>query len=165
MKVILLERVPNIGNLGDVATVRGGYARNWLFPQGKAERATPRAVAEFDSRRADLEKRQNMRHETLREAAEALEGYLLQIPARASADGGLYGSITPAVIAKMLNAQKLAPVDIRRGQIFLSGGNLKETGDHEVEIVLDDSLRAKITVSVLAEDGAAESAARKGGGQ
>lgn len=160
MKVILLERVPNLGGLGDAVSVRGGYARNYLFPQGKAERATPRAVAEFEERRAELEERQNAREESMRRAAEALDGYLLQIPARASADGGLYGSITPAVVAAALNAQKIADVDVRRGHIVLPEGNLKSIGDHEAAVVLEHGARAKITVAVLAE----ESAAAQGGG-
>lgn len=155
MKIILLEKVPNVGGLGDVANVRGGYARNYLFPQGKAERATPRAVAEFEERRVDLEKRQTNREDALRSARDALDGYLLQISARASADGALYGSITAAAIAAALNAQKIAAIDIRRGQIFLSGGNLKEIGDHEVGIALAPGIEAKITVAALAEDASA----------
>ncbi|MGI9297733.1 MAG: 50S ribosomal protein L9 [Gammaproteobacteria bacterium] len=152
MKVILLEKVPNVGGLGDVANVRGGYARNYLFPQGKAERATPRAVADFERRRDDLEKRQTNREDVLRAARDALDGYLLQMPARASADGGLYGSITPAAIAAALNAQKLADIDIRRGHLTLPGGNLKEVGDHEVGVSLAPGIEAKITVAALAED-------------
>ena len=164
MKIILLERVPNIGNLGDVASVRGGYARNYLFPQGKAERATPRAVADFEQRRAELEERQSHRQGELQKAAEALEGYILQIPARASADGGLYGSITSAGIAVALNAQKIADIDIRRGHISMPDGNIKKTGNHEIAVVLDHGLQAKITVAALAEDGAAVQGetARKG---
>lgn len=152
MKVILLEKVPNVGGLGDVANVRGGYARNYLFPQGKAERATPRAVADFERRRAELEKRQTNREDSMRAAKDALDGYILQMPARASADGGLYGSITPAAIAAALNAQKLADIDIRRGQLSLPGGNLKEVGDHEVGVSLAPGIEAKITVAALAED-------------
>ena len=152
MKVILLETVPNVGGLGDVASVRDGYARNFLFPQGKAERATPRAVADFERRRAELEKRQAGREDMLRAARDALDGYLLQMPARASADGSLYGSITAAAIAAALNAQKLADIDIRRGQLSLPGGNLKEIGDHEVGVSLAPGIKAKITVAAFAED-------------
>lgn len=152
MKVILLEKIPNVGGLGDVANVRGGYARNYLFPQGKAERATPRAIAEFEERRAELEKRQANREDMLRSARDALDGYILQISARASADGALYGSITPAAVAAALNEQKLADIDIRRGQVSLPAGNLKEIGDHEVGVVLAPGIEAKITVAALAED-------------
>lgn len=155
MKVILLEKTPNIGGLGDVANVRDGYARNWLFPQGKAERATPRAIAEFEKRRAELEKRQANRDEMLRSARDALDGGLLQIPARASADGALYGSITPAAIAAAINARKLINLDVRRGQISLPRGNLKETGDHEVGVVFAPRTAAKMTVSVIAEEASA----------
>ena len=163
MKVILLEKVPSLGDLGTVANVRAGYARNYLFPQGKAERATPKIVAEFEKRRAELEERQNRRNEILQQAREALDGYLLQMPARASADGGLYGSITPAAVATALNGEKLTETDIKRGQISLPGGNLKEVGDHEVSVILQPGVEAKITVSVLSEDaGTQGSHARKG---
>lgn len=164
MKVILLERVRNVGNLGDVAQVRGGYARNYLFPQGKAERATSRAVADFEQRRGELEERQDRRLGTAQLAAEALDGYLLQMTARASADGGLYGSITPAGVAAALNAQKIVDIDLRRGNISLPDGNLKQTGNHAAAIILDHGARAKITVAVLSEDGAAMQGetARKG---
>lgn len=152
MKVILLEKVPNVGVLGDVANVRDGYARNYLFPQGKAERATPRVVAEFEKRRAELEKREANRESALLSAREALDGYLLQIPARASADGALYGSITSVAIVAALNAQKITDVEVRRGQATLPDGNLKEIGNHEVVIVLAPQIEAKITVAVVAED-------------
>ena len=152
MKVILLEKVPNVGALGDVANVRGGYARNYLFPQGKAERATSRAIKDFANRRAELEKRQANREELLQTARNSFDGYILQIPVRASADGSLYGSITPAAIAAALNAQKIADVDIRRGQVAIAGGNIKEIGDHEVVITLAPGIAAKITVAALAED-------------
>ncbi|MGU9952026.1 MAG: 50S ribosomal protein L9 [Gammaproteobacteria bacterium WSBS_2016_MAG_OTU1] len=75
MRVILLEKVQNVGNLGDVANVRAGYARNYLFPQGKAERATATVIADFDKRRAELEKRQNNQQQILQQARDALDGY------------------------------------------------------------------------------------------
>lgn len=156
MKVILLENIPNLGVLGDVANVRGGYARNFLFPQGKAERATPTAVADFEKRRAELELRQSKNMEMLQTAKDALDGYILQIPARASADGSLYGSVTPAAIALALNAQKLSEIDIRRGQISLPSGNLKEVGEHEVRVILAPDIEAKITAAVLAEESGQE---------
>ena len=152
MKVILLQKVPNLGELGDAVSVRSGYARNFLFPQGKAERATPSALADFESRRGELEKQQQERQQAAEQARNSLDGYLLQIPARASADGGLYGSITTAVIASALNAEKIAGVDIRRGQVILPPeGNLKTVGDHSVGIMLQPGMQADITVAVLAE--------------
>lgn len=152
MKVILLEKVLNVGGLGDVANVRDGYARNYLFPQGKAERATTRVVAAFDTRRAELEKRQTNREDMLRSARATLEGYVLKISARASADGSLYGSVTSAAIAAALNAQKLADIEIRRGQLSLPVGNLKEIGEHEVGVSLAPGIEAKIKVAVTAEE-------------
>ena len=159
MKVILLEKVPNLGGLGDVAKVRPGYARNYLFPQGKAERATPMAVADFEKRRGELEKRQAERQQNLQNARDAVDGMLLQIPARASADGSLYGSITATVIAQALNQEKIADVEVRRGQIIIPAGNLKEIGDHEVGVTLSHGMHARITVSVVSDDSTNDDAA------
>lgn len=150
MKVILLESIPNVGGFGEVANVRAGYARNYLFPSGKAEPATEEAVKNFESRRAELEKRQQERTDALSSARDALDGYLLQIPAHASADGSLYGSVTPAAVAVALNAAKIIPgIDVRRGQVNLPAGNLKEVGDHEASVSLGPGIAAKITVAVL----------------
>lgn len=164
MKIILLEKIPAIGDIGTVANVRAGYARNYLFPRGKAERATPRIVAEFEQRRAELEQRQNNQQYELQQACEALNGYLLQLPARASADGSLYGSITSTTIAAALNAQKIVNIDIRRGQLLLPNGNLKEVGNHDVLLLLQPGIEAKITIAVLAEENTAaqDKLARKG---
>lgn len=163
MKVILLEKVPNVGDLGTVAKVRAGYARNYLLPRGKAERATPQAAAEFEHRRADLEKRQQEQQQILRQGRDSLDGYLLQMPARASPDGSLYGSITAAGIAAALNAQKIIGMDIRRGQVSLPAGNLKTVGDHKVNIVIESGVEAAITVAVLAGDAETSEATQKGG--
>ena len=153
MKIILLEKVAGLGELGDINNVRAGYARNFLFPQGKAERADKHSIAAFESRRADLEKRQLALLSAVERASKTMEGYLLQMSARAGPDGNLYGSITPAAICTALNAQKIVgDIDLKRGQIALSAGNLKEVGEHEVKIIFAPGMEAKITVSVLADN-------------
>ncbi|MDM5147871.1 50S ribosomal protein L9 [Candidatus Persebacteraceae bacterium Df01] len=151
MNIILLESVTGLGMLGDIANVRPGYARNYLLPQGKAERATKEAIATFESRRSELEKRQANLASAMKTAGNALNRYLLQMTARAGPDGNLYGSITAAAIATQLNAQKIAEnIEIRRGQITLPNGNLKEIGNHEITVTLHPDVVANITVSVLA---------------
>lgn len=159
MKVILLENITPLGQLGDVVNVRAGYARNYLFPQGKAERAGEEAIKRFAERRAELEARQEQQQAELRAASEALNGYLLQLTARASPDGNLYGSITPQIVAQALNAQKLiAGVNIRRGQVILPNDEpIKSLGEHAVEINVRADLRATIKVSILTETGEASS--------
>lgn len=152
MRVILLENIASVGSLGDVINVRPGYARNYLFPQGKAERASSETIKQFESRRAELQKRQEGMEAALTKAHEALNGYLLQLTARASPDGNLYGSITPQMLAAAVNAQRLAEgFTIKRGQISLPGGQIKSLGEHTVNVRLGTDAVASFTLSVLAE--------------
>ena len=108
MQIILLEKVLNVGQLGDVVKVKDGYARNFLIPQGKARRATKTAMAEFEARRAELEKVQAEKLAAAQAVAEKLEGVAIEIPAKAGVDGRLFGSITNADIAEALKAQGFA---------------------------------------------------------
>lgn len=160
MKVILLEKINPGSSLGDVVNVRPGYARNYLFPQGKAELASEEAIKRFEAQRAELQKRQEALEAAMAAAQQALSGYLLQLTARASPDGNLYGSITPQMIAAALNAQKLAEeVQIKRGQVSLPGGQIKSLGEHAASIRLGAAAQVDITVSVLAEKSSAPAAA------
>ncbi|MCH9704730.1 MAG: 50S ribosomal protein L9 [Proteobacteria bacterium] len=153
MKVILLEKIAAVGNLGDVINVRPGYARNYLFPQGKAERANEGTIAQFEQRRAELQKRQDELEATMQSANNALDGYLLQLTSRASPDGNLYGSITPQMIASALNAQQLvAGIAIKRGQITVTDGHIKALGEHEAVVRLNQNSVANIKISILAEN-------------
>lgn len=152
MKVILLENVASVGKLGDVINVRPGYARNYLFPQRKAERASDEAIQQFETRRAELQKRQDELEAAMSAARRALDGYLLQLTARASPDGNLYGSITPQMIAVAVNGQNLVEgLAIKRGQVSLPDGQIKSIGDYRAVLHLSASDSAEIKISVLAE--------------
>ena len=150
MKVILLEDVPNWGQLGDVIKVRPGFARNYLFPQSKALQANAESQANFEKRRADLEKQQLSQREKQQKIYDILEGHTLQVSTRASADGHLYGSVTASIIASALSKMPEVGV-IQRRQIILPEGVLKTVGEHVMQVTLRADLKANIKVSVLAE--------------
>lgn len=152
MKVILLEKITNLGNLGDIVTVRNGYARNYLFPQKKAERADSRAIEQFEEKRAELIARQEQQQVELQNAKKVLDGYTLSLVVLATPDGNLYGSITAQIIAGALNDQKiLTDFNVKRSQIKLPEGPLKELGDHKIGVKLNEEIEATITVSLLAD--------------
>jgi large subunit ribosomal protein L9 len=150
MQIILLEKVQNVGNLGDVVKVREGYARNFLIPQGKAKRATPENVKMLEERRAELERAANERLTTAQAQGEKLEGMMVQITQKAGVDGRLFGSVTNADIVDALKAQGF---DIEKSMIRMPTGPLKQVGDHPVSIALHADVTANITVSVLADNG------------
>ena len=144
-------RCAQLGQTGRCKKVRPGFARNYLFQKGKAELASVAIQSAFKERRAELEKRQATQRETQQKICDTLNGYTLQIPARASPDGKLYGSITTSIIATMLSKIPDIGVIIRRGQIILSDGPLKTVGEHEAQVILRADLKARIKISVLAE--------------
>jgi large subunit ribosomal protein L9 len=148
MQVILLEKVVNLGGLGDVVKVKDGYARNYLLPQGKAKRATPENLAEFEKKRADLEKAQNEALAQAQEKGAKLDGLMVQISQKAGVDGRLFGSVTNYDIAEALKKQSF---DIERAMIRLPQGPLKQVGDHQVAIALHSDVIVHVTVSVLGE--------------
>lgn len=148
MELILLEKVVNLGQLGDVVKVRNGYARNFLIPQGKAKRATEQNVKEFEARRAELEKAQADLLAQAQERVTKLDGLMLQIAQKAGVDGKLFGSVTNIDIAEALKKQGM---EVERSQIRMAHGPLKQVGDHQVSIVLNPDAVANITVSVLGE--------------
>lgn len=152
MKVILLENVASVGSLGDVVRVRPGYARNYLFPQGKAEYASAEAIEQFSARRSELESRQEEQKEIIQKAHAILDGYTLTVEVRAVADGNLYGSITPHIIATEINQQGiLGNVSIKRGQVHLPNGAIKTVDNHPAEVKFAAGLVAHLTISVLAQ--------------
>jgi large subunit ribosomal protein L9 len=148
MQVILLEKVVNLGGLGDVVKVKDGYARNYLLPQGKAKRATPANLAEFEKKRAELEKAQNEALASAQEKGAKLEGLMLQITQKAGVDGRLFGSVTNYDIAEALQKQGF---EVERAMIRLPQGPLKQVGDHEIALALHGDVVVHIKVSVLGE--------------
>jgi len=148
MQVILLEKVVNLGGLGDVVKVKDGYARNYLLPQGKATRATPESLAEFEKKRAALEQAQSQSLSTAQERSTKLDGLMVQISQKAGVDGRLFGSVTNVDIVDALKAQGF---EVERSMIRLPQGPLKTVGDHEVSVALHTDVLVHIKVSVLGE--------------
>ena len=148
MQIILMEKVVNLGQLGDVVKVKNGYARNFLIPQGKAKRATQAAIAEFEAKRAELEETQADILAAAQARAAKLEGLMLQITQKAGVDGKLFGSVTNANIEDALKAQGF---EVERSMIRMPQGSLKQVGDHPVTVVLHTDVAAHIVVSVLGE--------------
>ena len=148
MQVILLEKVVNLGALGDVVKVREGYARNFLIPQGKAKRATPGNLAEFENRRAELEKAQSDALAAAQEKGAKYDGLTVQITQKAGVDGRLFGSVTTYDIAEALGNQGFT---VERAMIRLPEGPLKQVGDHSIAIALHSDVVVHVTVSVLGE--------------
>ena len=147
MQIILLEKIGGLGNLGDIVTVKNGYARNFLIPQGKAKRATEANKAEFEARRAELEARQA---EILADALarkEKLDGQVITVAQKAGVDGRLFGSVTNADIASAIVA---TGIKAEKANVRLPEGPFKAIGEYEVEIALHGDAVAKVTVAVVA---------------
>jgi large subunit ribosomal protein L9 len=148
MQVILLEKVVNLGGLGDVVKVKDGFARNFLIPQGKAKRATPENLKEFEGRRADLEKAQADALAKAQERGAQLDGLTVQITRKAGVDGRLFGSVTTYDVVEAL--QGLGH-EVERAAIRLPQGPLKTIGDYDVAVALHGDVVVHIKVSVLGE--------------
>src|SRR6201747_2980979 len=148
MQVILLDKVVNLGNLGDVVRVKDGYARNFLIPNRMARRATQAAVAEFEVKRADLEKAAAEKLSAAQAQGEKLNGLTVQISQKAGVDGRLFGSVTNADVAEALSKQGFA---IEKAQVRMPTGPLKTVGDHPVQVSLHTDVVVDVTVSVLGE--------------
>src|SRR6476620_11479733 len=149
MQVILLDKVVNLGNLGDVVRVKDGYARNFLIPNRMARRATQAAVAEFEVKRADLEKAAAEKLAAAQAQGEKMNGLTVQISQKAGVDGRLFGSVTNADIADALKKQGFAEVE--KAQVRLPQGPLKMVGDHPIQVALHTDVLVDVTVSVLGE--------------
>lgn len=148
MQLILLEKVVNLGQLGDIVKVKDGYGRNFLIPQGKAKRATEKNKAEFEVRRAELEKQQAAILADARSRAEKLEGQVVKISQKAGVDGRLFGSVTNTDIAEALKAMGF---EVAKADIRMPTGHLKQIGDYPIIVALHHDAVANITVSVLGE--------------
>ena len=148
MQVILLEKVVNLGNLGEVVKVKDGYARNFLIPQRKARRATQTAIAEFEAKRAELEKAAAEKLGAAQAQSEKLAGQTVQVTQKSGVDGRLFGSVTNHDIAEALTKQGF-PVE--KAQIRMPQGPLKIAGEHAVAVALHTDVVIDITVNVVGE--------------
>ena len=148
MQVILLEKVVNLGALGDVVKVKDGYARNFLIPHGKARRATESAIKEFEARRAELEKTQADRLAAAEAVAAKLNGMKIQVTAKSGVDGRLFGSVTNFDVAEALGKQGY---EVSKAQVRMPSGPLKSIGEHPLKVVLHTDVVADVAVVVVGE--------------
>lgn len=148
MQIILLEKIINLGLLGDVVRVKDGYARNFLIPQGKAKRATTANLAEFEKRRVDLEKAHADTLAREQEKGAKMNGLMVQITQKAGPDGKLFGSVTNSDISEALKKQGF---EVLKASVRMPDGPLKTIGDFPLDIALHTDVVVSITVSVLGE--------------
>ncbi|OQW68004.1 MAG: 50S ribosomal protein L9 [Proteobacteria bacterium ST_bin12] len=148
MQIILLEKVANLGVLGDIVKVKDGFGRNFLIPQGKAKRATEANKAEFAARRAELEKQQADILTAATARGAKLAGYVLTVAQKAGVDGRLFGSVTNGDVAESLVA---AGFEVVKSEVRMPNGPLKTIGDHPVTVALHHDVVVDITVTVVAE--------------
>ena len=149
MQVILLQKVANLGNIGDRVKVRSGYGRNFLLPQGKATLATPENIARFEARRAELEKAAREHLQSAGERAEAMKEFKLTIPAKAGTEAKLFGSIGTADIAEACTRQGFK---IERSEVRLPSGPLRTLGEHLVNLHLHADVDVPLAVSIVPEE-------------
>ncbi len=152
MEVILMEKIANLGNIGDRVKVRPGYGRNFLLPQGKATLATAANIALFEARRAELEQKQAGELASARERVARIEQLRLRLTAKAGSEGKLFGSLGTVDIAEACTA---AGVPVARSEVRLPGGPIRVLGEHHVELHLHADVTASVTIEVVAEDAAA----------
>ena len=149
MEVILLQKVANLGNIGDRVKVKPGFGRNYLLPQGKAALATAANVAKFEERRTDLEKRAADDLAAARTRAARLDGHALSITAKVGGEGKLFGSIGTADIAEALTRNG---IEIERSEVRLAGGPIRLVGEHHVKLHLHTDVEIDLPVVISAEE-------------
>ncbi|MGW8367977.1 MAG: 50S ribosomal protein L9 [Gammaproteobacteria bacterium] len=149
MDVILLEKIENLGDIGDQVKVRPGYGRNFLLPQGKAALATAENVAKLEARRAELESKAADELTAAQQRAKQFEGFALTIPAKAGTEGKLFGSIGTADIAE---ACENAGIPVEKREVRMADGPIRIAGEHEVELHLHSDVAVVIPVTVVAEE-------------
>jgi len=149
MQVILLEKLENLGSLGELVDVRAGYARNYLLPTGKAKPATPANLAEFETRRAELERLEAERAAAARSRGEKLDGLVVTIAARAGTEGKLFGSVGTAEIAEA--ATEASGIELEKREVRLPEGTLRHVGEYSVELHLHSDISPTLTVVIEAE--------------
>ena len=148
MQIILLDKVVNLGNLGDLVKVKDGYARNFLIPTGRARRATAAAKAEFEAKRAELEKAAAEKLAQCQAEGEKIAGKVFKLTQKAGVDGRLFGSVTSSDIAEEMNKQGYK---VAKSQIRLPNGHIKTIGDNTVSVALHTDVVVEFTVSVYGE--------------
>ena len=148
MQVILLDKVANLGQLGEVVRVKDGYGRNFLIPQGMARRATQKAIAEFEARRVELERLAAEKLSAAKALCAKLEGLLVEIRQKAGVDGRLFGSVTNADIA---DALKVKGLEVIKAQVRMANGPIKAIGEVQLEVAPHTDAVANITVRVIGE--------------
>ena len=148
MQIILLEKVVNLGNLGDLVKVKDGYARNFLIPQGKAKRATPVALKEFEAKRAELEAAAAAKLDAAKALAEKFAGVVVTIARKTGVDGRLFGSVTNHDVAEGL--AKLG-FDLEKSAVRMPTGPLKMIGESELEVSLHTDVVATVKVVIVGE--------------
>jgi large subunit ribosomal protein L9 len=149
MQIILLEKVINLGQLGDIVKVKDGYARNFLIPQGKAKRATAAAKAEFEARRAELERLAAEKLASAQATAAKLADVRVSLSEKAGVDGRLFGSVTNANVADALKAKGFA--DVEKAMVRMPNGPIKTVGDHTVVLALHTDVSCEVGVTVVGE--------------
>jgi large subunit ribosomal protein L9 len=148
MQIILLDKVVNLGNLGEVVEVKDGYARNFLIPSGRARRATASAKAEFEARRAELEKAAAAKLAESEALGAKLGGTTIKLTQKAGVDGRLFGSVTNFDIAEALSKQGFA---VEKAQVRMPTGPLKTVGEHPVSVALHTDVVVEVTIAVVGE--------------
>ena len=146
MQIILLDKVVNLGNLGEIVKVKDGYARNFLIPSGRARRATAAAKAEFEAKRAELEKAAAEKLAAAQALGESLTGKTIRIAQKAGVDGRLFGSVGNADIADAITA---TGVEVKKAEVRLPEGPFKAIGDYPITLSLHSDVAVEITVAVL----------------
>lgn len=149
MNVILLEKIENLGDIGDQVKVRSGYGRNFLLPQGKAALATAENVAKMEARRAELEGKAAAELDAAKERAKQFEGFALTMTAKAGSEGKLFGSIGTADIAE---ACEKAGVPVEKREVRMADGPIRIAGEHEIEIHLHSDVSVIVPINVVAEE-------------
>jgi large subunit ribosomal protein L9 len=149
MEVILLQKVANLGNIGDRVKVRSGFGRNFLLPQGKATLATPDNIARFEARRAELERLANEQLTSAADRAAAMKEFKLTIPAKAGTEGKLFGSIGTSDIAE---ACKRAGFHVERSEVRLPHGPLRAVGEHLISLHLHADVDVPLSVAIVPEE-------------
>ena len=148
MQVILLEKIANLGSLGDLVNVKSGYARNYLVPHGKATVATEDNIKLFEERRAELEKASADKLQSARARAKEIEGQSVEIAERASEEGKLFGSVGVIEVSEVFTA---AGFEINKAEVQLPEGPIKDLGEHQVTISIHPEVAFEVTVNVIAE--------------